>query len=223
MVRWMQRFFQYLDRFYVEINSLTPLALQGQKIFKTVIFQPLITNITQSILNAISRERNEELVDVDLLKKTIEIYLSLSNDKFQQDSLNCIKNLEDRIVEHTKNFYINQSQSMLSGASLSEYLHKAHQYLRDEQSRVDRYLTWDSIKDRLFKTFKEEMLYKHQASLLDRETGIRYLLQHEKTDDISLLFTLYQDKEEYLAPIALAFREHIHLKGQELVGRVDFN
>jgi hypothetical protein len=27
MVRWMQRFFQYLDRFYVEINSLTPLAL----------------------------------------------------------------------------------------------------------------------------------------------------------------------------------------------------
>lgn len=26
MVRWMQRFFQYLDRFYVEINSLTPLT-----------------------------------------------------------------------------------------------------------------------------------------------------------------------------------------------------
>jgi len=38
MVRWMQRFFQYLDRFYVEINSLTPLTDQGYKIFKSVVF-----------------------------------------------------------------------------------------------------------------------------------------------------------------------------------------
>jgi hypothetical protein len=58
------------------------------------------------VLNAIQRERNEELVDVDLLKKTIEIYLNLSNDKLQQDNLNCIKNLEDRIIEQTKKYYI---------------------------------------------------------------------------------------------------------------------
>ena len=83
MVRWMQRFFQYLDRFYVEINSLTPLSLQGYKIFKSVVFQPLLTHITQSVLNAITRERNEELVDVDTIKRTVEIYLNLSNDKMQ--------------------------------------------------------------------------------------------------------------------------------------------
>ena len=63
--------------------------------------------------------------------------------------------------------------------------------MKDEQSRIDRYLTWDSIKDRLFKTFKEEMLYRHQASLLDRDTGVRYLLQGERTDDLALLFYLY--------------------------------
>jgi cullin 1 len=122
MVRWMQRFFQYLDRFYVEINSLTPLLLQGTKIFKTVIFQPLVTNITQSVLYAIDRERNEELVDVDLIKKTIEIFLSLSNEKMQQDNVNCIKTLEDRIIDHTKSYYIQQSQALLHTASLSEYL-----------------------------------------------------------------------------------------------------
>ncbi len=106
MVRWMQRFFQYLDRFYVEINSLTPLTLQGFKIFKSVIFQPLITNITQSILNAIQRERDEELIDVELLKKTIEIFISLSNDKLQQDSILCIKVLENSIIDQAKSFYI---------------------------------------------------------------------------------------------------------------------
>ena len=82
----MPRFFQYLDRFYIEINSLTPLTDQGFKIFKTVVFQPLLNNITQAVLSAIDRERNEELVDVDLMKKTVEIYIFLSSEKLQQDA-----------------------------------------------------------------------------------------------------------------------------------------
>lgn len=59
---------------------------QGFKIFKTVVFQPLLNNITQAVLSAIDRERNEELVDVDLMKKTVEIYIFLSSEKLQQDS-----------------------------------------------------------------------------------------------------------------------------------------
>lgn len=82
MVRWMQRFFQYLDRFYVEINSLTPLTDQGYKIFKGVIFQPLIGNITSAILENIRKEREGELVDTDLLKKVIDIYLFLSGENY---------------------------------------------------------------------------------------------------------------------------------------------
>jgi cullin 1 len=82
MVRWMQRFFQYLDRFYVEINSLTPLTDQGYKIFKGVVFQPLIGPITSAILENIRKEREGELVDTDLLKKVIDIYLFLSGDNY---------------------------------------------------------------------------------------------------------------------------------------------
>ena len=41
MVKWMRAFFQYLDRFYVEMHSTTKLSDQGFKIFKETIFQPL--------------------------------------------------------------------------------------------------------------------------------------------------------------------------------------
>lgn len=68
MVKWMQRFFQYLDRFYVQINSVAPLYDQGLKLFKGVVFSPLIQTITNAILDDIRREREGELVDVDLLK-----------------------------------------------------------------------------------------------------------------------------------------------------------
>ena len=76
----MKNFFQYLDRFYVEINSLTPLTDQGFKIFKAVVFQPLIHQIIQAVLDNIRRERAGELVDVQLLKETIGIFLYLSSD-----------------------------------------------------------------------------------------------------------------------------------------------
>lgn len=43
------------------------------------------------------------------------------------------------------------------------------------------------------KEFKNEMLLKHQQTLLERETGIKYLLQHDKVDDLSLLFSLFSE------------------------------
>jgi cullin 1 len=110
MVRWMQRFFQYLDRFYVEINSLTPLSEQGFKLFKGFVFQPLVSRITSAVLHAITRERHEELVDVDLLKKTVDIYVYLSSDKLVQESgLNPKKHLEDKVIEQARQYYHLQS------------------------------------------------------------------------------------------------------------------
>jgi cullin 1 len=162
LVRWMQRFFQYLDRFCVEINSLTPLTDQGFKIFKGYVFQPLLTQITGAVLGAVQRERMEELVDVDLLKKTVDIFIYLSGDKLATESnLNPRKNLEEQVIKKTRDFYQLQSQALLTTSSLSEYLHKANHFYKEELSRTDRYLCWDEIKQGILKEFKNEMLLKH--------------------------------------------------------------
>lgn len=136
MVRWMQRFFQYLDRFYVEINSKIPLTDQGYKIFKGVIFHPLMKGITDAILEDIRKEREGELVDVALLKRSVEIFLFLSTEKLNQESINCKQFLQDRILEQTKQFYQLKSQELLAKASLSEYLHQANKYFTEETERL---------------------------------------------------------------------------------------
>ena len=53
MVKWMQRFFQYLDKFYVEMHSIPKLHDQGFKIFKEVIFNPLVDSITAAIMEQV--------------------------------------------------------------------------------------------------------------------------------------------------------------------------
>mmetsp|Transcript_298 Transcript_298/g.327 ORF Transcript_298/g.327 Transcript_298/m.327 type:complete len:80 (+) Transcript_298:325-564(+) len=77
-VKWMQKFFQYLDRFYVEINSVTPLTDQGNKLFKNVVFNQMNQQIVTAVLDMVNREREGDLVDDALLKDIIEIFLFLS-------------------------------------------------------------------------------------------------------------------------------------------------
>ena len=53
MIKWMQKFFQYLDRFYVEMHSLASLRDQGFKIFKDILFKPMCTHTTNAIVELI--------------------------------------------------------------------------------------------------------------------------------------------------------------------------
>lgn len=82
MVKWMQRFFQYLDRFYVEMNSITKLSDQGFKIFKEVLFKSIQENTTRAIVEAVAQQRRHEACEVDdeLLKGVVKIYQVLSQD-----------------------------------------------------------------------------------------------------------------------------------------------
>jgi len=57
MVNWMQKFFQYLDRFYVEMHSIASLNDQGYKIFKEIVFNPLCDKLTTAICNEVKKQR----------------------------------------------------------------------------------------------------------------------------------------------------------------------
>lgn len=86
MVKWMQKFFQYLDRFYVEMESITKLSDQGFKIFKEVIFKPQCDATTSAIITEIQKQREgQSAIDSELMKGTLKIFLELSEDKLAHD------------------------------------------------------------------------------------------------------------------------------------------
>lgn len=68
MVKWMQRFFQYLDRFYVEMSSIASLTDQGFSQFKQEIFVRMLNTITDAVLQQVETDRRNEPIDTDLLK-----------------------------------------------------------------------------------------------------------------------------------------------------------
>ena len=179
MVKWMRAFFQYLDRFYVEMHSCTKLSDQGYKIFKEVVFQPLCDNTTQAIVAEIKKQRDgDEMIDLQLLQGSVAIYLNLSTGKLAQDGFLPSKNLDKAILEHTQQFYEAKSKEIMDSTNLIDYLKVADRYCKEEQTRIEKLLTWD-IGIEVLKVFRSEMLVKPQAVLLSKEKGFKEFMNQK--------------------------------------------
>ena len=53
MVKWMSKFFMYLDRFYVQHHTVPKLKEVGMNVFKTIIYQNIKSVTTQEVLSVI--------------------------------------------------------------------------------------------------------------------------------------------------------------------------
>ena len=106
MVKWMKNFFQYLDRYYVEMYQITNLRDQGLKIFKDTLFRPVSDNATLAIIEIIKCQRNgDEMIDETLLKNSVQIFLDLSSEKLARDGFVPRTALDKAVINQTREFY----------------------------------------------------------------------------------------------------------------------
>ena len=54
----MQRFFQYLDRFYVDMEAIANLSDQGFIQFRTIVFEQIMPQVNKAVLDQIQFERD---------------------------------------------------------------------------------------------------------------------------------------------------------------------
>jgi len=115
------------------MHSTTKLSDQGFKIFKEVVFQPMCDNTTLAISNEVLKQRNgEEMIDVELLKGSVAIYLTLSSGKLAQDGFLPRVHLDKALLAQTEEFYAAKSKEIMDTTNLIDYLKVADRYRKDE-------------------------------------------------------------------------------------------
>ena len=87
------------------MSSIGNLTDQGFFQFKLVIFGQLAPKITTSILYLIQKERDGDMIDTELLKNVVGIYQYLSNEKIIGQGVDCLLDLENKIVEESTKFF----------------------------------------------------------------------------------------------------------------------
>jgi cullin 1 len=206
MVKWMQRFFQYLDKFYVEMHSIAKLEDQGFKIFKEVVFAQIMSSVTEAVVETVRVAREGgEVEETQILKDTVRIYLKLSQDKLASDGSVPRLELDKQLIEETRRFYQQRSLQIIDNYVLIDYLKDAQKCYGNERHRVAMIFNWD-VDQQILKTFRAEMLIKPQSVLLSKPEGFKEFVNTRNMDSLRLMYSLYKEEPDHLKPICDLYR-----------------
>ncbi|XP_074345657.1 cullin-1-like [Apium graveolens] len=217
MIRWLSRFFYYLDRYYISRRSLPSLSESGLNCFRDMVYDKLKVKAVEAVIALISREQEGEQIDRAILKSITEIIIQLGkgkNDYYEQD-------IEKAVLENASSYYSRKASKWISEDSCPDYMIKVEESLKKEKERVSHYLH-SSTEPKLLENVLNELLVAHRNQILEKEhSGCRVLLQDDKVEDISRMFRLFSKIPEGLEPVSKMFKQHITSEGTALVQQAE--
>lgn len=216
MVRWLSRFFNYLDRYYIKRHSLSTLREVGLLCFRDQIYIEIKKKSKDAVLKLIEQERDGEQIDRALVGHVLGIFQEMGlggMDAYERD-------FEEYLLADTASYYQKKASTWIEQDSCPEYMSKAEQHLSKEEERVANYLHV-TTKPKLLKEVETELLAKYEMQLLEKEnSGCAALLHDDKKDDLARMYRLFQRIPKGLEPVADIFKKHVEGEGMKLVKEV---
>ncbi|KAH7578399.1 hypothetical protein JRO89_XS01G0376900 [Xanthoceras sorbifolium] len=221
MVRWLSRFFHYLDRYFIARRSLPPLNEVGLTCFRDLVYIELKDKAKDAIIALIDKEREGEQIDRSLLKNVLDIYVEIGMgqmDNYEQD-------FEAHMLQDTGAYYSRKASNWILEDTCPDYMLKASLFseecLKKERDRVSHYLH-SSSEPKLVEKVQHELLVVFATQLLEKEhSGCRALLKDDKVEDLSRMYRLYHKIPKGLEPVANVFKQHITAEGTVLVQQAE--
>ena len=217
MVRWLSRFFNYLDRYYIQRHNLAQLKDVGMLCFRDLVYSELKKNVKDAVLALVDKERDGEQVDRALVKNILGIFVEMGMggmEAYDQD-------FEAHLLTNTAAFYSRKASVWIDEDSCPDYLVKAEDCLKREKERVGHYLHASS-ESKLLKEVEKEVLAAYETQLLEKEhSGCAVLLRDDKTEDLARMFRLFKRIPAGLPPVADIFKKHVEKEGVTLVKQAE--
>lgn len=217
MVRWLSRFFHYLDRYFIARRSLPALNEVGLTCFRDQVYQELKSKVRDAVIALIDQEREGEQIDRALLKNVLDIFVEIGMgqmDFYEND-------FEDDMLKDSAAYYSRKASNWIVEDSCPDYMLKAEECLKKERDRVAHYLH-SSSEQKLVEKVQNELLVVYSTQLLEKEhSGCRALLRDDKVEDLSRMYRLFHKIPKGLEPVANIFKQHVTGEGTALVQQAE--
>jgi len=175
--------------------------------------------LTGAILQFIDHERNGQEIDQGLIKKVVDSFVSLGLD---EDDVNRIhldaykKHFEVPLLGATEKYYKLKSVAFLAENSISGYLKKVEEWLREEEGRVERYLNTETRKP-LISSCVRVLIREHLGSMYEASVSF---FDHGKAVDLRRMYGLIARNPDDLEPLRGTFEEHVKRVGLAAISRL---
>ena len=177
------------------------------------------TKLAGAILRLIEAQRNGDTIDQGLVKKVVDSFVSLGLDDTDTNKA-CLdiykEHFELPFIEATEKYYKHESESFLAASSVSDYLKKAEERLREEEDRVERYLNTQTRKSLINKC--DHVLIREHSELMWE--NFQVLLDYDKDEDLQRMYALLSRIPEGLEPLRKKFEEHVKKAGLAAVSKL---
>ncbi|KAF5315363.1 hypothetical protein D9619_007309 [Psilocybe cf. subviscida] len=230
---YINRLFTYLNRHWVKrerdegrkgVYPVYTLALVQWKNNLFIPIQQKQHKLANAVLRLIEDQRNGNVIDQGLVKKVVDSFVSLGLDDTDTNKA-CLdvykEHFEIPFIEATEKYYKHESEAFVDSSSISDYLKKAEERLREEEDRVERYLNTQTRKPLISKC--EQVLIKDHSKLM--WDSFQSLLDYDKDEDMQRMYALLSRIPEGLEPLRKNFEEHVKKAGlaavAKLVGEAD--
>ncbi|KMZ75284.1 putative Cullin-1 [Zostera marina] len=217
MVRWLSRFFYYLDRYFIARRSLPPLYEVGYSCFRDLVYQDINVKVRDSVIKLIDNEREGEQIDRSLLKNVLGIFVEIG-----MGNMTSYENdFETEMANDTAGYYSRKATNWIVEDSCPDYMLKAEECLKREKERVSNYLH-SSSEQKLLEKVQHELLSVYASQLLEKEnSGCHALLRDDKVDDLSRMYRLFCKITRGLDPVSQIFKQHVTAEGTALVKQAE--
>ncbi|KAH0660876.1 cullin-1-like [Solanum tuberosum] len=217
MVRWLSRFFHYLDRYFIARRSLPALNEVGLTCFRDLVYQELKSKARDAVIALIDQEREGEQIDRALLKNVLGIFVEIGMGEMEFYE----NDFEDAMLKDTAAYYSRKASNWIVEDSCPDYMLKAEECLKKEKDRVSHYLH-SSSETKLLEKVQNELLVVYTNQLLEKEhSGCRALLRDDKVEDLSRMYRLFHRIPKGLEPVANMFKQHVTAEGMVLVQQAE--
>ncbi|KHG26571.1 Cullin-1 -like protein [Gossypium arboreum] len=167
MARWLCRFFEYLDRFFIpqhiELESLNGISFSC---FRDLVFKKLYCRLIEAALTLINQEREGQQIDCVLLKNVLDIFVEISDYK----GANYYEDFERIMLTEISGYYSRLASEWLLYDSSAEYVQKVFWCLNREKQRARQYLHPDTeikivqvVRYHLLDQIANKLMEKRQA------------------------------------------------------------
>lgn len=212
--RYLNNVFDYMNRYWVQkersdghrdifdINSLALLQ------WKECLFTVNLDRIRDEVFELIERQRNNEIVDTNIISVTVKsmVYLGLDVNDLKKPTLVVYATcFENQFIEKTAEYYRKESQHFLSQHGVKDYMLKCENRFPEEINRSNNYLEERSRK-LLRTTLRKVLIEDHAPEMYDQ---FLKLLEENETEHILRMFRLFGDVNESLEVMAERLETHI--------------
>ena len=154
-----------------------------------------------------------------IMKKNIIIWTNEYNEYFEKPATNYWFKL---FLDETEKFFSSKAIKDLQKLSTPEYVSMQLNFLEEEKERQNALFKGLNL-ERLNEIIYKELIGKNMIELLEMDSGLKYMLENNKNEELSNLFDLFKLYEPSLHEIAKIFKDYIHNRLNALYKNEEIN